>query len=78
MKLKVNKELLPIKAHYFFFMASKFFRALKRKKENKSLNHFLGLGPILPQINVFGRQLGISPSVMGTKVSFGAQKTSTH
>lgn len=23
MKLNVNKQLLPIKAHYFFFMASK-------------------------------------------------------
>jgi hypothetical protein len=47
MKLNINKELLPVKAHYFFFMAA--------------------LGPILPQINVFGRQLGVSPSVMGKK-----------
>ncbi|CRK98393.1 CLUMA_CG011752, isoform A [Clunio marinus] len=49
MKITVNKQLVPIKAHYFFFMAC--------------------LGPILPQINVFGRQLGISPSVMGILLS---------
>ncbi|XP_022818782.1 major facilitator superfamily domain-containing protein 6 [Spodoptera litura] len=45
MKLKIDRGLLPIKAHFFFFFAA--------------------LGPILPQINVFGRQLGVSPSVMG-------------
>ncbi|KAG5680181.1 hypothetical protein PVAND_009706 [Polypedilum vanderplanki] len=45
MKIKVSKDLLPIKAHYFFFMGS--------------------LGPILPQMVVFGRQLGVSPTVMG-------------
>jgi hypothetical protein len=45
MKLKVSKDLLPIKAHYFFFMGS--------------------LGPILPQMVLFGRQLGVSPTVMG-------------
>ncbi|KAG6464837.1 hypothetical protein O3G_MSEX014757 [Manduca sexta] len=45
MKLKVDKGLLPIKAHFFFFFAA--------------------LGPILPQINVFGRQLGVSPAAMG-------------
>lgn len=26
---------------------------------------FLAMGPILPQINVFGKQLGISPDIMG-------------
>lgn len=51
MKLNINKQLLPVKAHYFFFMAA--------------------LGPILPQINVFGRQLGISPSAMGKEFSIG-------
>ncbi|CAG9805690.1 unnamed protein product [Chironomus riparius] len=45
MKLEIDKDLLPIKAHYFFFMGS--------------------LGPILPQMVMFGRQLGVSPTVMG-------------
>lgn len=45
MTLKMNRDYLPIKAHYFLFFAA--------------------LGPILPQINVFGRQLGVSPGVMG-------------
>uniref|UniRef100_A0A6B2EDF9 Putative transporter n=1 Tax=Phlebotomus kandelakii TaxID=1109342 RepID=A0A6B2EDF9_9DIPT len=42
---RVNLKLLPIKAHYFFFMAA--------------------MGPILPQINVIGKQMGIPPDVMG-------------
>ncbi|KAK9870860.1 hypothetical protein WA026_009818 [Henosepilachna vigintioctopunctata] len=42
----IVKKLLPIKAHYFFFMAA--------------------LGPILPQLQVFGRELGISSVVMGS------------
>ncbi|XP_037825045.1 LOW QUALITY PROTEIN: major facilitator superfamily domain-containing protein 6, partial [Lucilia sericata] len=37
--------LLPIKAHYFFFMAA--------------------MGPILPQLSVWGKQIGIAPEVMG-------------
>ncbi|KAM3956874.1 major facilitator superfamily domain-containing protein 6-like [Aphomia sociella] len=45
MKFKIDKGLLPIKIHFFFF--------------------FAGLGPLLPQMNVFGRQLGVSPGVMG-------------
>ncbi|CAH0730557.1 unnamed protein product, partial [Brenthis ino] len=45
MKFKVNRGLLPIKLHFFFFFAA--------------------LGPLLPQLNVYGRQLGVSPSVMG-------------
>ncbi|XP_050359474.1 major facilitator superfamily domain-containing protein 6 [Nymphalis io] len=45
MKLKIDKGLLPIKIHFFFFFAA--------------------LGPLLPQMNVFGRQLGVSPAVMG-------------
>ncbi|CAB3232027.1 unnamed protein product [Arctia plantaginis] len=45
MKIKIDKRLLPIKAHFFFFFAA--------------------LGPILPQLNVFGRQLGVSPGAMG-------------
>ncbi|PNF40182.1 hypothetical protein B7P43_G08260 [Cryptotermes secundus] len=45
-KTKINYERLPVKAHYFFFMAS--------------------LGPILPFLNVFGKQLGVSEMVMGS------------
>ncbi|CAH2062423.1 unnamed protein product, partial [Iphiclides podalirius] len=45
MKFKIDKRLLPVKAHFFFFFAA--------------------LGPLLPQMNVFGRQLGISPEAMG-------------
>uniref|UniRef100_A0A1E1VXZ2 Major facilitator superfamily (MFS) profile domain-containing protein n=1 Tax=Pectinophora gossypiella TaxID=13191 RepID=A0A1E1VXZ2_PECGO len=45
MQFKINRRLLPIKAHFFFFFAA--------------------LGPILPQLNVFGRQLGVSPEAMG-------------
>ncbi|XP_045781469.1 major facilitator superfamily domain-containing protein 6 [Maniola jurtina] len=45
MKFKIDRGLLPIKIHFFFFFAA--------------------LGPLLPQINVFGKQLGVSPAVMG-------------
>lgn len=75
MKFEINKERLPIKAHYFFFMAGKFGQRILQKLTRIAnfklflslinLNSFLALGPILPQINVFGRQLGVSPSVMG-------------
>ncbi|XP_064212552.1 major facilitator superfamily domain-containing protein 6-A [Tribolium castaneum] len=44
--MHINKKLLPIKAHYFFFMAA--------------------MGPILPQLSVYGKELGISSVVMGT------------
>ncbi|XP_055920330.1 major facilitator superfamily domain-containing protein 6 [Eupeodes corollae] len=43
--VKINEKLLPIKAHYFFFMAA--------------------MGPILPQISVYGKQLGVEPEIMG-------------
>ncbi|TMW42498.1 hypothetical protein DOY81_012422 [Sarcophaga bullata] len=43
--VKLNKRLLPIKAHYFFFMAA--------------------MGPILPQLSVWGKQIGVAPEVMG-------------
>ncbi|XP_017838638.1 major facilitator superfamily domain-containing protein 6 [Drosophila busckii] len=42
---RLNKRLLPIKAHFFFFMA--------------------GMGPILPQLSVIGKQIGIPPDIMG-------------
>ncbi|KAJ2948798.1 hypothetical protein O0L34_g8056 [Tuta absoluta] len=45
MKIQINRKLLPVKAHFFFFFAA--------------------LGPILPQLNVYGRQLGVSAEVMG-------------
>ncbi|XP_043266069.1 major facilitator superfamily domain-containing protein 6 isoform X2 [Colletes gigas] len=44
--MKLNYKQLPIKAHYFFFMAA--------------------MGPILPFLQVYGKQLGISVLVMGS------------
>ncbi|EFN78175.1 major facilitator superfamily domain-containing protein 6 [Harpegnathos saltator] len=44
--MKINYKQLPVKAHYFFFMAA--------------------MGPILPFLSVYGKQLGISPLVMGS------------
>ncbi|XP_076650977.1 major facilitator superfamily domain-containing protein 6 [Halictus rubicundus] len=44
--MKLNYKQLPVKAHYFFFMAA--------------------MGPILPFLPVYGKQLGISPVVMGS------------
>ncbi|XP_012261185.2 major facilitator superfamily domain-containing protein 6 [Athalia rosae] len=45
-KFKLNYSQLPIKAHFFFFMAA--------------------MGPILPFLPVYGKQLGVSPLVMGS------------
>ncbi|XP_016843921.1 major facilitator superfamily domain-containing protein 6 [Nasonia vitripennis] len=45
-KVKINQQQLPIKAHFFFFMAA--------------------MGPILPYLPVYGKQLGVSPAVMGS------------
>ncbi|XP_011164629.1 major facilitator superfamily domain-containing protein 6 [Solenopsis invicta] len=44
--MKINYKQLPIKAHYFFFMAA--------------------MGPILPFLPVYGKQLGVSPLIMGS------------
>ncbi|KAK2584703.1 hypothetical protein KPH14_007037 [Odynerus spinipes] len=44
--MKINYMQLPVKIHYFFFMAA--------------------MGPILPFLPVYGKQLGISPVVMGS------------
>lgn len=44
--MKLNYRQLPIKAHYFFFMAA--------------------MGPILPFLPVYGKQLGISALIMGS------------
>ncbi|XP_057663490.1 uncharacterized protein LOC130898309 isoform X1 [Diorhabda carinulata] len=44
--IKINRKLLPIKAHYFFFMAA--------------------MGPVLPQLPVLGKELGVSSMVIGT------------
>ncbi|XP_076630377.1 major facilitator superfamily domain-containing protein 6 isoform X2 [Colletes latitarsis] len=44
--MKLNYKQLPIKAHYFFFMAA--------------------MGPILPFLQVYGKQLGVSILVMGS------------
>ncbi|XP_017878338.1 major facilitator superfamily domain-containing protein 6 [Ceratina calcarata] len=46
MKIKINYRQLPIKAHYFFFMAA--------------------MGPILPFLPVYGKEIGVSAFVMGT------------
>ncbi|XP_034952172.1 major facilitator superfamily domain-containing protein 6-A [Chelonus insularis] len=46
LKFKINFQQLPIKAHFFFFMAA--------------------MGPILPFLPVYGKQLGISAMAMGT------------
>nr|CAI5862004.1 unnamed protein product [Callosobruchus analis] len=43
--MRINRRLLPVKAHFFLFMAS--------------------LAPILPQLPVYGKELGISTVVMG-------------
>ncbi|XP_060523756.1 major facilitator superfamily domain-containing protein 6 [Cylas formicarius] len=43
--MKVNRNLIAIKAHYFLFMAA--------------------MGPILPQLSVYGKEMGISTVVMG-------------
>ncbi|XP_017124992.1 major facilitator superfamily domain-containing protein 6 [Drosophila elegans] len=43
--VRLNRRLLPIKAHFFFFMAA--------------------MGPILPQLPVIGKQIGVPPDVMG-------------
>lgn len=43
--VKINHTLLPVKAHFFFFMAA--------------------MGPILPFLPVFGKQLGLSEVALG-------------
>ncbi|XP_058803719.1 major facilitator superfamily domain-containing protein 6 [Phymastichus coffea] len=45
-KVKINPGQLPVKAHFFFFMAA--------------------MGPILPFLPVYGKQLGVSALVMGS------------
>ncbi|XP_075223141.1 major facilitator superfamily domain-containing protein 6 [Lycorma delicatula] len=47
--MKVNRRLLPVKAHFFFFMSA--------------------MGPVLPFLPVFGKQLGVSEVVMGVITS---------
>ncbi|EDW91966.1 major facilitator superfamily domain-containing protein 6 [Drosophila yakuba] len=48
--VRLNRRLLPIKAHFFFFMAA--------------------MGPILPQLAVIGKQIGVPPDVMGYIMAF--------
>ncbi|KAL6262571.1 hypothetical protein P5V15_005363 [Pogonomyrmex californicus] len=47
--MKINYSQLPIKAHYFFFMAA--------------------MGPIVPYLSVYGKQLGVSSVVIGSIVA---------
>lgn len=66
--VKVNTVLLPIKAHYFFFMAGN-GNSESSVCDMPVLYYFIlfaAMGPILPQLPVYGKQLGISPVVMGT------------
>lgn len=82
--VKINTRLVPIKAHYFFFMAGKIddesgqqliHSLFKAQKIRAIIITFvsiplftfrsIAMGPILPQINVFGKDLGVSPDVMG-------------
>lgn len=62
--MKINRKLLPIKAHYFFFMCGKLYSKLNFRIVFTKF--FLAMGPILPQLPVFGKEMGISPVVMGT------------
>ncbi|XP_025074837.1 uncharacterized protein LOC105430126 [Pogonomyrmex barbatus] len=49
LNMKINYSQLPIKAHYFFFMAA--------------------MGPIVPYLSVYGKQLGVSSVVIGSIVA---------
>lgn len=65
---KLNRSLLPIKAHFFFFLAGKFHYIFFIKKTmtiDRSIEYLTAMGPILPQKSVIGKQLGIAPDVMG-------------
>lgn len=63
----INKERLPIKAHYFFFMAGMYSNQMQMlNRMQLSVYFVLAMGPILPQLSVFGKQLGISTIVMGS------------
>ncbi|KAF7995224.1 hypothetical protein HCN44_004696 [Aphidius gifuensis] len=65
----VNMAQLPVKAHYFFFMAGLY--CLLKSIINQVINliifliHLLAMGPILPFLPVYGKQLGVTPDVMG-------------
>lgn len=38
MKFKINRELVPIKAHFFFFFAGKFIIITPNNMENSVIN----------------------------------------
>lgn len=71
-KVKINQQQLPVKAHFFFFMAGKYIDYLRdyilyyTYKQLMYIIIILAMGPILPYLPVYGKQLGVSPAVMGS------------
>lgn len=63
---RINKHLLPIKAHFFFFMAGKFYSKRALYCLLSTILFVSAMGPILPQLSVYGKELGISSVVMGS------------
>lgn len=72
--MKINSKQLPVKVHYFFFMAGKYnyILTLQHKFYYADMcNIFIllfitAMGPILPFLPVYGKQLGVSAIVMGS------------
>lgn len=70
-KVNINQQQLPVKAHFFFFMAGKYRQLITRVYKKylyiySVLIIILAMGPILPYLPVYGKQLGVSPAVMGS------------
>jgi hypothetical protein len=67
--LKVNKKLLPIKAHYFLFNAGKLDLILLcivgifHYDFNRLF--YIGTAPLMPYIPTYARQLGVPSSGVG-------------
>lgn len=67
----INRELLPIKAHYFLFNAGKYviFEVYNCKLYNIMFNCILYIsatGPIVPFLPTIAKQLGFSGILVGT------------
>lgn len=68
MDFEINKKLLPMKAHYFFFNAGNVFHLSAHfNKINSKRKHlfYAGLAPIMPFIPTYARQLGVSQVGVG-------------
>lgn len=68
MNMKINKKLLPMKAHYFFFNAGKYSTILPLLSHNTKdliLQKHSGLAPLMPFIPTYARQLGVSQVGVG-------------